>query len=198
MSVDRPNIQSQTNRGSPSLSTDIALLAVVFLWGSNFSVINHAVAETAPLVFTALRFVLGAIVLCVIVGTMKVPACVCRADYWPLMRLALMGHIIFQPLFVIGLARTGAADSAIIIACSPLVIAATGHLTGRERLGPGGWVGVLLSFSGVSLVILGGKNHLTLSDHTFSGDLLTVIAMCCWAAYTLMLKRLTLQPRLNL
>jgi drug/metabolite transporter (DMT)-like permease len=40
----------------------------------------------------------------------------------------------------------------------------------------------------VSLVVLGGKDDLSLSNDTMVGNALTVLAMLCWAAYTTMIR----------
>ena len=55
--------------------------------------------------------------------------------------LGLLGQVVYQVGFILGIARTTAGAAAILIAASPLVTAAAGHLLGVDRLRTLGWTG---------------------------------------------------------
>ena len=50
-------------RNSPTWRADLALFVVVAIWGATFVLVKEALADASTLLFLALRFSLGAIVL---------------------------------------------------------------------------------------------------------------------------------------
>jgi drug/metabolite transporter (DMT)-like permease len=174
---------------------DVALIGLMAIWGANFVVVKAAVTQFLPLAFTALRFALAGLVLLAVLIFNRVSLRVSRADLGRLALLGLVGNIIYQPLFVLGIARTTAGNSALILAASPVAVAIENHLLGQERLHARAWAGVALSFGGLALVILGGPKEISLAPETLLGDALTLGAVLCWATYTVMSRPLV--TRLN-
>ena len=168
---------------------DIALLGVVIIWGTNFAVIKTSIKQIFPLAFTGLRFMIGAIMLFVIVKCTNTRLFLSRSDWWKLFRLALIGHIIFQPLFVIGLSYTSAGSAALIMAASPALVAMQTHFLKGDKLSRLAWLGVLLSFIGVALAIMSHKEA-TISPNMLFGDIITVCAAFCWSTYIVMVRPL--------
>jgi drug/metabolite transporter (DMT)-like permease len=82
----------------------------------------------------------------------------------------------------VGLQTIPAGDSALLIAASPVLTAVIAVVIGTDTLNPLKAVGVVLSFSGVVLVIAAGVGiELTGSPIGFG---LTMAAALCWATYT--------------
>jgi drug/metabolite transporter (DMT)-like permease len=98
-----------------------------------------------------------------------------------LVGLALVGHVLYQLCFVGGLARTSVANSALILAMTPVAIAAINAIRGYERVGGWHWLGAALSIAGIYLVV--GRGASVTSGH-LAGDLLMVGGVICWAVYT--------------
>lgn len=80
-----------------------------------------------------------------------------------------------------------ATDVALICASVPLVSAILSHVALGDRLSGGFRAGSAVALSGVALVILNGNFVLKLSP---LGDILAFAAICCWAVYCLLLKKL--------
>jgi drug/metabolite transporter (DMT)-like permease len=97
-----------------------------------------------------------------------------------------VGNILYQPMFVIGLAHTTAGNSSIILASAPVIVAVESHFLRVERLSARAWAGVWLSCLGLGLVIVGGSKTLSLAPETLLGDVLTLGAAVCWGTYTVM------------
>ena len=114
-------------------------------------------------------------------GVFYTPARFTRRDWWTLVWLGVIGHFVYQALFIGGLARTTVANSSLIIAMSPVVIAIGAALLRGSRIGHAHWAGVALSFAGIYLVIGRG----TAVGSRLTGDLMTFAAVVCWAAYTI-------------
>jgi len=165
---------------------DVALIGLMTVWGANFVVVKAAVAQFRPLAFTALRFAIAGVVLLVVLVLLRVSLRVSRADLGRLALLGLVGNILYQPLFVIGISHTTAGNSALILAAAPVLVALENHVLGQERLHGRAWTGVALSFFGLALVILGGPKEISLAPETMFGNLLTLGAVLCWATYTVM------------
>lgn len=186
-----PDSASRTQTGAPSLSyVDLGLACIAIIWGTNFVVIKVAITQFLPLVFTSLRFLIGAISLLAILLLSRQSISFSSAERRHVLALAAIGHIIFQVLFVLGLKHTTAANSSLIIACSPALVASISHILRWERLKFLAWSGVALSLTGISLVIAGTERGISFGMRTFVGDFLTAGAMVCWAIYTTMIRPL--------
>lgn len=166
------------------------MLAVVLAWGANFAVIKTALLEIPPMAFTALRFFSGAVALLILIGLTGTRLRLALAEWRQLLLVAIVGHLLFQPLFILGVARTTAGNASLIVASAPVLVAALTHVLGWERLRRLGWIGVLVCFAGVALVIGGGSRRIGLQQESFPGDLLMLAAMTVWSAYTVMLSPL--------
>lgn len=164
-------------------STDLTMLLVVLIWGTNFSVVKITLEFLPPLIYTALRFALAAVVLAAILwrreGTLAYP----RSSLWQLIAFGIVGNTLYQIVFVLSLAYTTAANSSLLIATTPAIVALFGALFGIERLTRDIAAGVMLALVGVGLVVAAGG--IELSSQTFLGDMLALAAAFCWAAYTL-------------
>jgi drug/metabolite transporter (DMT)-like permease len=169
--------------------TDLLLTLLVLLWGLNFSVAKAALAEFHPLAFNALRFVLACGLLTALerrhARTAR-PAPIARADWPALVAIGLLGNTLYQVCFILGLDATLAGNSALVLAVTPVFITGFSVAARHERVGALAWAGVAASVAGVALVILGGT-RVAFGRDTLRGDLLTLGAAVCWAAYTVLL-----------
>lgn len=138
------------------------------IWGLNFIVVKTTLSEITPIVFAALRFILAAVVLFVIVhfrqGGFHIP----RAAWGRVALVGIIGTTLYQPLFINGLALTKASNSALILAGTPALIALLNRVLGRESLSRRGWIGISLSFAGIGLVVLSGGD-LALDANSLTG-----------------------------
>jgi drug/metabolite transporter (DMT)-like permease len=170
---------------------DLALLALVIIWGTNFVAVKSALSEIAPQAFNALRFG-GAAFLCVILAWIVEKDLYIPRQDWPMvLLLGLIATPVHQVSFIAGLARTSASNGSLILATAPIWVALIGTLTGSEKISRRNWIGVLLSFAGLFLLIGGSGSGLAMGSQTLSGDLLILAAAILWAIYTTLLKRLT-------
>jgi drug/metabolite transporter (DMT)-like permease len=90
--------------------------------------------------------------------------------------------VFYQFLFIGGLARTSVANSSLMLATTPVLIAVASALLGHERIGRMHWLGAAISTAGLYLVVGTG---LALGGRRIVGDLMMFGAVCCWAIYTL-------------
>ena len=90
-----------------------------------------------------------------------------------------------QLLFIAGLARTSAANSALIIGCTPIFVALMTAALGHERVPARRWAGVALSAAGIYLVVGHGAS---VTHDSLRGDLLMLAAVFCWSLATILLR----------
>ena len=95
--------------------------------------------------------------------------------------LALVGHELYQYLFLAGVARTSVANSSLIFGCTPITVSLLSAWLGHERPGWTRWIGAGISLTGIYFVVGHGAPEGTAS---LAGDAFIFGAMLCWAAYT--------------
>jgi drug/metabolite transporter (DMT)-like permease len=158
------------------------------IWGSNYSIVKSAFAEVPPFAFNGLRLAVASLLFLVIlaVDARRSPAARTRilADWRAVAAIAVVGHALYQLLFIAGLARTSAANSALIIGCTPVFVALLTAALGHERVPARRWAGVALSATGIYLVVGHGA---AMTHDSLGGDLLMLAAVFCWSLATILL-----------
>jgi drug/metabolite transporter (DMT)-like permease len=107
-----------------------------------------------------------------------------RRDFWKLLVLGVLGNAVYQFFFIHAISLTTAANTSLILSMSPIFIALLSALLRIERIHWAAWMGILISFFGLYLVITKSNGGLRFSTANFRGDLLILIGTVLWAAYT--------------
>jgi len=164
---------------------DALLLLMTLIWGSNFTIVKTAMREIPEYGFGALRLLLAALLFAVVLhrtgGLRTAVSRVSARDWRALFLLAIIGHTIYQVLFLGGVARTSVANSSLIFGCTPIVISLLSSFAGHERITLLRWAGVVLSFLGIYLVV----SHARSDGATLTGDLMILGAVFAWAAFSI-------------
>lgn len=165
---------------------DLMLLALILIWGINFTVVKVTLAEMTPLSFNSIRFLLASTLTLLLLRLIEGSVDFARGDWWRLLGLGLIGNTCYQLLFINGIDRTTAGNSALLLATTPLFVSLIGAAFGVERVGKLAWVGVSLSFAGIFMIIVGSGKELSLTRETIEGDVLTLIGAAAWSLYTVL------------
>jgi drug/metabolite transporter (DMT)-like permease len=166
---------------------DLGMLAVVLIWGLNFSVTKGAFDTFPPLAFTAVRFAIASVLLVLLVRRVEGEGRLPAGALARLVVLGVVGNTLYQIAFISGLARTSASNSALILAAMPPVTAVAAAALGVDPARPRVLGGVLMATIGLALVVLADAPGL--AGGRLTGDLLSLAAVGCWAAYTIGLRR---------
>jgi len=171
----------------------LAPFAFIVIWASGYVVAKAAAPHAEPLSFLVVRYA-GVIVL------MAVLAWLARAA-WPARRaevahLALAG-VAIQAIYLGGVwvaVKQGmpAGVAALIVNLQPVLTAVAGRALG-EQVRPRQWLGLVLGFAGVSLVV---SNKMSGAGLGWASVLLAVLALLSMTAGTLYQKRFI--PRFDL
>ena len=166
---------------------DLGMLLVCLIWGFNFSITKSAFDQLSPLAFTAIRFVLSSVLLWLVLRVVEGPAKLPPGAMQRLVVLGVVGNTFYQLAFMLGLSRTTASNSALILSTVPTVVAVFAGALGLERITARMRWGIALGMLGVALVI--ATRGVAFDRGTFTGDLLSLLAVLCWAGYTVGLRQ---------
>jgi drug/metabolite transporter (DMT)-like permease len=169
-------------------AVDLLLITMSVIWGINFSAVKSALADFSPLSFNAIRFGTASLILLSLLWIRERSLSVRRKDIGCFVLLALIGNTVYQLFFINGIALTTATNSALILATTPIFIILFGAVLGVEKINNQVVQGVILSFTGVVMIILGSGKPLTITDQSLMGDLLIIANPICWSIYTVLSK----------
>jgi len=165
---------------------ELYLLGIVVVWALNFSVVKYSLDEIDPFSFNAFRFFLGILLMWTFAWFKKIKIRIDRADFGKVVLLGILGNLLYQMLFIIGIDRTFASNAAVMLGMIPVWIAIISHLFTAEKMIRTQFIGVLSAFGGVALIMGGGDDGFTLASETLAGDLIIVSAALVFAIYTLL------------
>lgn len=175
---------------APGVRLTYALLVLMALiWGVNFSVLKVGTRHFAPLTLNGLRLALAATVLGVLAAVRRrhLPS---RGDAVRLVLLGVLGHGLYQVLFIEGVAHATASTAALVMAAGPAFIGIVGRLLGVERPSRAAWAGIGLQLAGMAGVVSGSATQRAApgQDGGLLGPALVLAAALTWACYAVLLK----------
>jgi drug/metabolite transporter (DMT)-like permease len=155
---------------------------MVLIWGTNYSVVKAALREIPPAPFNALRVAIASLLFLAAIAARRVrsgaAAPFSPRDRVSVLVLGIVCHFIYQVFFISGLGRTSAANTALIIGCTPVLIALMTAALGHEHIGRTRWFGTLLSVLGIYFVVGHGGG----AGDSLAGDAMMLGAVICWSA----------------
>ena len=169
--------------------TEATLIFVAVIWALNFSVIKASLTEIDPFSFNALRYLFAAGLLISVAKFKGFKITVSKEHLLPVLGIGLVGNLVYQVLFIVGMNYTKAANAAVILGTIPVWVAVLSHFFSDEKLNPTKLLGIILAFSGVVLIIFGKKGTLTDHSQTMLGDFIILLSAIAWAGYTILSKK---------
>lgn len=167
---------------------EVSLFVVAIIWALNFSVIKSSLTEIDPLSFNGLRFVFAAAIIWIALLWKKQPFSIPKKDWLPLLGMGLLGNLVYQGLFIIGIDYTFSANAAVMLGTIPIWVALFSHFFNLERMNAFKTVAVLFAFSGIVFIISGGSNGFSLGSDTFIGDVIIILSAIVWGGFTILSK----------
>jgi len=189
---------------------DVLLLLMTLIWGTNYVIVKHAFTEMDPQAFNALRMIVASATFAAVMVWVRWRAGSTRArpvrgvpagakphaigsifhsteritgrDWAGLLGLGVVGQCMYQYFFIAGLSQTSVANSALLVAVTPVLIAMTTALSGEEPVSWTHWAGAALSVAGVYIVVGLGAS---VGASSLRGDVTMLAAVVCWTIYTL-------------
>lgn len=189
----KDNLNPAETRGASQRAlgiTDLLLILTATIWGVNVVLVKVSLAELGPLPFNSLRFLMAAALSWLLLRVTEPRSRVRREDIPLLVGLGLLGHSLYQILFISGINLSTAGNTSLLLATNPIWVAVLSALLRIERLQPRAFLGIALSFSGIILVTVGGGKAVSFGVGSSLGDLMVLAGTLVFAVYTLRSKPL--------
>ncbi|TCV81235.1 DMT family transporter [Sulfurirhabdus autotrophica] len=170
------------NKNHSSLKLAVLALSVLtMIWGYNWVVMKEALRYSSPFDFAALRTLLGAVSLFLVLlwqGKSLRPQ-----GFWWMLLLGLLQTTGFIGMTIWALENGGAGKSAVLAYIMPFWVLILAWPILGERIRGAQWAAVIMAFSGLVLVLepwaLGGS---------FFSKVLAVLAGVCWGVSAIVVK----------
>lgn len=164
-------------------------VATAVLFAGSFVAAKLTSLDLEPLTTTLFRYALALLVLSILVARRGFWLLrITRRDVVPVLVLGLTGVVGYHGFFFAALRHTEVTNTAIINAFSPVVTGVAAAWLLRERLSRRAWAGLVLSVSGVILLVAVGSERGP--GEVNRGDLLMLAAVASWTVYALLLRKM--------
>lgn len=164
----------------------VMALATITVWGVTFVSTKILISYgLSPVVIFIIRFVIA--YLCTLVFSHERLWASDLTDEVLMIAAGVTGGSLYFIAENSALSITFASNVSLIICCAPIFTMILGKVIFKDSIKPLAWIGSLLAFIGVGIVVLNGSKQFGINP---IGDLLTALAALSWAAYCLILKRL--------
>lgn len=184
-----------TEKQQPILAADLNLLAAAVIWGLNVVTMKFAISLLNPFWFNALRFVFSVLALAIWIAINRKRS-VRRGDRPPgsgisrkryvgtIIVYAVLFGLIYQVAFLMGIFRTSASSTALIMASTPMWTAIIAIIFLKEHLSRLSWFGLVITFAGTMIVALDKPVVDAVASSTLVGNGIMLFCALSWSAST--------------
>ena len=150
--------------------------------------VKAVLREMEPLAFNAVRFGCAAFAVWFLLKAQGRRLMPYRKDWWTVIALGTVGHVVFQVCFIFGLDLTLTGNAAILLSTTPVWVLLIAAALGRERFNVSILAGVLATLAGMVILVTGGSHEM---GSARGGDFLVLGAAISWSVYTVFSRRMT-------
>ena len=166
------------------------ILANLF-WAGNYIIGKNLVGFIDPIWITFLRWFFASIILLIISKKIENPSFESiKKNLVKLTMMGILGIMGYNITLYTALNYTSSLNASLINSLNPVVLLILSFLFLREKMSITKWIGIFISLIGV-LIILTKSDIAILKTLSFNfGDVLMIIAILSWGAYTIVIKKL--------
>ena len=166
-------------------------LCTSLLFTGSYIAGKYAIFDFGPLTASLWRYVVALLFLSGLLFHFKAKSLkVAGSDLGFLILLGLFGIVGYHYFFFSALKHTQVANTAIINAFSPIITGIMAAVFVGERLTRKNYIGVVMAFLGVVLLLTRGRIENIMLLKVNSGDLLMLCSVLSWGIYALLIKRM--------
>ena len=188
-----------TGHGALPAAIVASIVGLCLLWGLGQIAIKIGNTGISPLLQAGLRSLFAGALVALWIAMRGSGFALKRGSLGPALAIGVLFSLEFVGLFQ-GLAMTSASRGTLLLYTAPFVVALGGHLLLDDRLGRPQWLGLLLAFSGLA-VMMGSRPAATGSGAipiaqvapTLAGDLMCLAGGVFWGATTLVIRATSLR-----
>ncbi len=159
---------------------ELMLFFVSFVWGLHPAVMKIGLVSLPFVAYNALRMLLAAPVLWLVVFATGRYRPLAREDVKAVLLISLAGFFAFQMLFVSGVERTTAGNASLIGCLLPVAVAVINRVWRIEPLSRATAAGIAASLAGVALIVAGSGKEVSLAGRNLLGALLLLGSEFCY------------------
>lgn len=164
---------------------DVSLFGVALIWGINIPVMKNGLDQVDVYVFNAIRLMISVVVLAVFAIRERrrgvVPSSSLKKRSVVIYAVIVSG--LYQLIFLLGIARTASANTALIISTIPIWTALLARVFLSESLSKFAWLGLLTALAG-TVVVAVQKGAISVGSEHFVGNICILGAALLWAVGT--------------
>lgn len=159
-------------------------------WAGNYIFGKLVGEELSPVQLTFSRWTIAILLLFPIAQWVERPNWKTVWKHWPLLLvMGLLGVIGYNLLLYQALRYTTSLNASLVNAINPALIVCCSALFLKERFSPSAVLGLLISLTGVLLVLTRGQLGFIFHTTYNKGDLIMLAAISVWTAYSLLGRR---------
>lgn len=136
-------------------NSNILAIIACLLWATAFAGIKIGLEYTSPLRFAGLRFIIAGLLILPFIKNIKHEFSVLNTNWGKLLLISLFQTFGLYLLFYLGISRSPASATAVVVGAGPLVIAILAHFAGiNESFGWKKGFAILVGFVGIIVIAL--------------------------------------------
>ena len=163
----------------------LKLILTTIIWGGTFIAGRIAVQDVGVFSIAFLRFAIATLLLLAINAHQGHVQKLTFKQWVGIVFLGLTGILAYNAFFLGGLKLLPASRASLIVALNPIAIALSSAIIFRESLSKLKLFGILISLTGVSIILSKGNPIDLIKTGIETGDLLLFGCVASWVSYTL-------------
>ncbi len=167
----------------PRFVPNLPLTVTVLIWGLNFIALKLLYNEIEPPALALVRYVVMTVFLALLClarrETLRYPP----GEAGKILFGGFIGMGAYMVLFLEGMRGTTAAEGAIMLSTAPIFTILLSARLGQEHASAGAFVGSVIAFAGVGMVVLTGHSG---GHGSLLGNGLVLISAAVWAFYVVL------------
>lgn len=186
--MEKTNAANEVQNTENAAIKILMVMAALF-WAGAFIAGKLSVREFPPVSLTFFRFLIASAIIFVILAVRERDIRIKSEDLPVFIALGVIGMIGYHILFFMALKYTSPVNAALIGAINPLVTTIFSVIFLKEKIRIVNIIAIMISLSGVVLIVTNGSLGFFADMRLNIGDLLMLVAVVCWAAYAIISKK---------
>lgn len=164
-------------------------ITAAFLWGINYPIVKLILRTLPEGKFMLIRFAVSIVLLIGYLQFKDEGLRISRIHYGRVLLLGVLGVGLYNIIWTCGIHRTTVANAALLISTSPIFAAIYAVSTKQEKINLRTWIGTILSFGGIYLIVSQTPGaEFNFSSTEFNGSILVLIGSFLFALYAIIAK----------
>lgn len=172
------------------LFVEAVLFIVAIIWGINPPIMKLGLYDLPPMPYNTVRMIIATVIAWIFLWLSGTHRPYEKIDRKKLYSVSILGFFVFQLFFTVGVYRTTAGNASFTLSLLPVSVLIINKLFHIEKITKPALIGVVMSISGILLIVLGSGNEFSLTNDHMIGTLFLLLAEVGYGYYTVFSKDL--------